>query len=280
MIFFSLWNRSLRDSWALLASCCALMFGFIWLRLWIVSQIDFQEAIGMFTKVIPDFIQKMLPVPIEVIATIEGRITFSYEELPVGLLIALWTVTRGSECLAGRLGNGTMEMLLSQPVSRLMLVTSHVAVTLFGLSLISLAAWLATLVGIATIDFNESTVAATYLPAAANLLCVGVFMAGAATLASALGRSRGEAVALFVAFYVVEITCKILGLLATNMAWLKKLSFLSAYEPTILTIGIQNTPAEHWPLFWQYNGLLVGLGLAAMALAAAIFCHRDVPAPL
>jgi ABC-type transport system involved in multi-copper enzyme maturation permease subunit len=279
-MFRALSIRSLRDSLTLLASCCALMFGFVWLRLWIVSQIDFQEAIGMFAKVIPPFIQKMLPVPIEVIATIEGRITFSYEELPVGLLIALWTVTRGSECLAGRLGDGTMEMLLSQPVRRLTLVTSHVSVTLFGLGLISLAAWLATAVGIATIDFDEPTSAQIYLPALANLLSVGVFMAGAATLASALARSRTHAVALFVAFYVVEITCKILGLLASKMAWLKKLSFLAAYEPTQLTVGLQQDPTATWPLFWQYNGLLIGLGMVALAIAATIFCHRDVPAPL
>jgi len=279
-MFVPLFTRSLRDGMTLLASCCALMFGFIWLRLWIVSQIDFQEAIGMFTKVIPEFIQKMLPVPIEVIATIEGRITFSYEELPVGLLVALWTVTRGSECLAGRLGDGTMEMLLSQPVRRLTLVTSHVAATLLGVGLISLVAWAATAVGIATIDFDEPSSAKTYLPALANLLSVGVFMAGTATLASALGRSRAQAVAIFVAFYVIEITCKILGLLASKMAWLKKLSFLSAYEPTLITIGIQNEPAAYWPLFWQYNGLLIGLGAAAIAVAATIFCHRDVPAPL
>jgi len=219
-------------------------------------------------------------VPIEVIATIEGRITFSYEELPVGLLIALWTVARGSECLAGRLGDGTMEMLLSQPVRRLTIVVSHGAVTVLGIGLISLAAWLATAIGIATIDFGEPTSAMTYLPAVTNLFSVGVFMTGAATLASALGRSRAQAVAIFVAFYVVEITCKILGLLASKMAWLKKLSFLSAYEPTLITIGLQKEPSEYWPIFWQYNGLLIGLGFACLAIAAIIFCHRDVQAPL
>jgi len=234
----------------------------------------------MFAKVIPEFIQKMLPVPIEVIATIEGRISFSYEELPVALLVALWTVTRGSECLAGRLGDGTMEMLLSQPVRRLTIVTSHVAVTLLGVGFISLMAWLATALGIATIEFGESTSATTYLPAAANLFSLGVFMTGAATLASALGRSRAEAVAIFVAFYVIEFTCKILGLLASSVSWLTKLTFLSAYEPTLLTIGLHKEPAEHWLLFWQYNGLLLSLGIVTIALSATIFCHRDVPAPL
>ena len=35
-----------------------------------------------------------------------GASAFSYEELPVILLMGLWTVTRGSDCLAGRVGSG------------------------------------------------------------------------------------------------------------------------------------------------------------------------------
>lgn len=279
-MFIPLLIRSFRDSFVLLVCCCALMFGFIWIRLWIVSQIDFQEAIGMFAKVIPEFIHKLLPVPIEVIATIEGRITFSYEELPVGLLIALWTVARGSECLAGRLGDGTMEMLLSQPVRRLTLVATHASVTVLGVVLISLTAWLATATGIATINFDEPTSARIYLPAAANLCCVGVFMAGAATLASAIGRSRMQAVAIFVGFYIIEITCVIVSMMVSDYSWLGWFTFLSAYDPTVLTIGLQAGSAEHWTMFWQYNGLLLGLSVLTFALSATVFCHRDVPAPL
>ena len=154
-MFRTLAIRSFRDGFVLLASCCALMFAFIWLRLWIVSQMDFKNLFGLLSN-IPAFVQKMLPVPIEVIASIEGRITFSYEEMPVGLLMALWTVTRGSECLAGRLGDGTMEMLLSQPLRRLTLVTSHTAVTAIGVVLISLSAWTATAICVNSIDFGKS----------------------------------------------------------------------------------------------------------------------------
>lgn len=270
----------MKDGALLLATCCGLMFAFIWVRLWVVSQMDFKDAMGALGQLLPDFIQKMLPVPIEVIASIEGRITFGYEELPVGLLTALWAVTRGSECLAGRLGDGTMEMLLSQPVRRLTLVVSHVAVTLVGVLLIALSAWLATYVGIATIDFDEQSNPSTYIPAAVNLFSVGVFVSGVATLASAIGRSRAQAVAIAVAFYVVEITCKILGLLSSQVAWLKKLSYVSLYEPTWFTVSLQKDPAQYWPIFWQYNGLLMALGALTFVAAALIFCHRDVPAPL
>jgi ABC-2 type transport system permease protein len=48
----------------------------------------------------------------------------------------------------------------------------------------------------------------------------------------------------------------------------------------MLALGIAKEPAVHWPLFWQYNAALIGLGAASWGAAAAIFCRRDVPAPL
>ena len=276
----ALWIHSWRDSRWLLLGCCALLIGFIWLRLWIIAQIDFAEAANLFSKMLPDFFQQLLPVPIDMITTIEGRVAIGYEELPVILLMALWTVTRGSECLAGRLGDGTMEMMMAQPIRRLDVVTSHSGVTLLGTGCLAVAAWLGNVAGIATVGFDEPTSTTTYLPASFNLLALGVFMAGCATLFSALARSRAEAVALFVGFYVLEMTLKILGLLSIKLSWLKGCTFLSAYEPTRLTIGLESDPERYWSLFWLSSGTLLGLGIAALALAATIFCQRDVPAPL
>lgn len=276
----ALWIRTFRDSLSLLAGCCALLFGFVWLRLWIVSQINFAEATNLFTKMLPKFFEQLLPVPFDEIATIEGRIVFGFEELPVALLVALWAVSRGTDCLAGRMGDGTLEMLLAQPVRRMTLFTSHSGVTLLGVGACASAAWLGTAAGILTVDFQETTSATVYLPATVNLFSLGTFMVGAATLVSAVAASRAQAVAIFVGFYVLELTCKLLSLMSTDLEWLNKLTFLSAYEPTQLTIGLQSAPAQTWPLFWQTNGTLTALGACALAVAAAIFCWRDVPAPL
>lgn len=276
----ALWTRSMRDSWPMLVSCCMLVLGFVCLRLWIAAQFDLDEVSAVFSKVVPEYFQRLLPVPIETLMSVEGRVAIGFEELPTLLLLALWTVARGTECLAGRLGDGTMEMLLAQPVRRLALVTSHTGVTLFGTVFVALSAWLGTALGIQTVDFDEPTNAATYLPAVANYFCLGVFLVGIATLASAVARSRGQAVAIFVAFYVVQLTCKIFGLMLPSEAWLKRWSILSAYEPTYLTVGLKQDPAHYGPLLWQYNVTLACLGVVSLTIASMIFCHRDVSAPL
>ena len=276
----ALLSRTFLDALPLLAGCSALIMGFVWLRLWVVAQIDFIELTALFTDILPKFFEQLLPVPFETIATIEGRVTFGYEEAPVLLLVSLWAVTRGTECVAGRLGDGTMEMLLAQPVRRLTVVVSHTVVTLMGTLLVASAAWLGIGIGISVVGFDEPTAMSSYWPATANLMCLGIFLVGASTFASVVARTRSQAVGLVVSFIVIEMACKIMGRMSPNVAWLKKISFLSAYEPTLLTTGMVKDPSTYGPLQWQYNFILVGLGLAALAFGAAIFCRRDVPAPL
>ncbi|MBA4105447.1 MAG: hypothetical protein C0485_06785 [Pirellula sp.] len=272
-------GRSLRDSWLLLVSCCVMSFGFTWLRVWVASHIKVDAFIKFFSEGLQIF-QGLLPVPIEDLASPLGRVAFSFEELGLLMLLGLWTVTRATDCLAGRIGAGTMEMLLAQPVRRLTLVTTHTAVTLGGVLAMGAASWLGVKFGLQFSKFEEAPEWTKLAPAAVNFVCLGVFITGAATLVAALVRTRSQAVGMVIAFYVVELMLMIIGRLNDRFAWMNRLTILSVYEPTLLTIGLNRDPSVYWPLFWQYNATLLGLGVAALALAATIFCRRDVPAPL
>jgi ABC-2 type transport system permease protein len=271
--------RSLRDSWLLLASCCVLTTGFIWLRVWISSLIKGDQFIRMFSGALKTF-SRLLPVSIEDLASPLGRAAFSYEEMPVILLLGLWTVTRGSDCIAGRVGAGTMEMMLAQPLRRSTLVTSHTVVTLAGVVAIAAATWTGLAAGLSTSHFTPPPALRSLLPALANFFAFGVFLVGLATACSALVRSRSQAVAVVIGFYVVNLAMMILSRLAPAAAWLQKFTIFSAYEPTKLTVEMARNTTTGWPIFWQYNAVLLGVGAALWILAATIFCRRDVPAPL
>jgi hypothetical protein len=276
-------KRSIRDSWVLLASCCALTAGFVWLRIWVASKIQVDALVNLFSGGMKIF-ESLLPVPIEDLASPLGRAAFGFEEGPTLILLALWTVTRGSECLAGRVGAGTMEMLLAQPVRRISVMASHTAVTAAGVVAITAAGWLGTAAGLSVSSFEHPPAAHAVWPAAVNFLALGLFLLGASTLASALARTRSQAVAVMIGFYVIELALMILSRISPSAnwdaRWLEKTTFLSAYEPTLLTIGLARDPAANWPVFWQYNGWLLGLGALALAVATITFCRRDVPAPL
>jgi ABC-2 type transport system permease protein len=272
-------RQALRESWLLLTSCCVLTFGFIWLRVWVSSKIRGDAFIRIFSEALRSF-SRLLPVPIEDLASPLGRSAFSYEEMPVILLLGLWAIARGSDAIAGRVGAGTMEMLMAQPLRRLTLVTSHTAITLIGVLALGLSSWCGLAAGLATSKFDPPPALRLLAPAVANYICFGVFVVGLATIASALFRTRSQAVAAVIAFYVVNLAIMILGRLSPAAEWLQNITVFSAYEPTKLTIGLARDATVFWPTFWQYNAILVGLGAALWLLAAAIFCRRDVPAPL
>lgn len=270
--------RSLRDSWMLLASCCVLTVGFVCLRVWVASKLKI-EAFGLLFQGAKMF-ERLLPVSIEDLASPLGRSAFSYEELPVILLLGLWTVARGSDCLAGRLGSGTMEMLLAQPIRRVSLVSSHSAVSLAGVAMLGVASFSGLIAGLSISHYDPRPALVKLLPAAVNYLSLGLFFLGFATLVSALSRTRAAAVAAVIGFYVVELAVMIVSRLAPAAAWMGYLTIFTVYEPTKLTIEVANEPATAWITFWQYNAWLAGLGALSWLAATTIFCRRDVPAPL
>jgi ABC-type transport system involved in multi-copper enzyme maturation permease subunit len=271
--------RSLRDSWLLLAMCCLLTLVFMGLRIWFTSRIKIEHLVSMLADGLSLF-ENLLPVPIQDWISPLGRTAFSYEELPVILLLGLWTVARASDCVAGRIENGTMEMLLAQPLRRISLVTSHSVVSLAGVAILGTATLAGLGLGLAVSRFDPRPAWTSLLPAMVNYIGFGAFLLGAATLLSAVVRTRSQVIAIMIAFYVVELALLIVARLSQEAAWLENFTILAAYEPTLLSLGLNRNAGEYWPLFWQYNAWLYGLGGALWAAAAATFCHRDVPAPL
>jgi ABC-2 type transport system permease protein len=272
-------KRSILDSWALLVSCAVMMAAFVCVRVWFASKIEVDALVKLFSGGLKVF-ENLLPVSIEDLASPLGRAAFGFEELPTILLMGLWTVSRGSECLAGRVGAGTMEMLLAQPVSRLSVVTSHTSVTLVGVVALGLAGWLGTGLGLEISAFESPPTWSAVAPAVANFVALGVLQVGGVTLVAALARTRAQAVAIVIAIYVVELALMIVSRISPSSAWLGNLTYITAHQPSYLTIGLARDPATYWPIFWQYNLLLVGLGFVLFVAAATIFCRRDVPAPL
>ncbi|MCA9236587.1 MAG: ABC transporter permease subunit [Planctomycetales bacterium] len=271
-------KRGWRDARGMLIACCALMTAFLWLRGWVSSVIEF----GALVKILETFkvFSALLPVPIEQLASPLGRMAFSYEEGPVVVLTGLWAITRGTDVIAGQLGAGTMEMLLAQPLRRISVVASHTAITVAGAAAILLAAWCGTALGLASFDLPDEPSWTAFWPATLNMGALIVCVAGISTLASAVARTRTQAVALVIGFYVVQLALMVVGRLAPKVAWLEQLTILSAYEPTKLTLLTAAKGPEGWSLFVTYNAVLLGVGAACWAIAATLFCRRDVPAPL
>jgi hypothetical protein len=133
-----------------------------------------------------------------------------------------------------------------------------------------------TWLGLATVDLGPGISPVLYVPAAVNLFALTWFTAGAATLVSSWERYRSRAIGAITAFYVVQLIVKLIARMVPDWEWLMRYTFVGAYQPQMMVTQAD----EAWALSLRYDGVLLVMGAAAFALAAAIFCRRDLPAPL
>ncbi|TWU04271.1 ABC transporter permease subunit [Stieleria varia] len=251
----------IKQSLLLFASCAFALFAFAWVRVWVVSLLDmsqFQTILEQFR----DF-EKYAPIDFDSLFTYPGRVGMTFDEPIVIFCVVIWCIARGSDVVSGELGRGTLEMTLSQPISRKQLLLSHAVVTVGGLALLCLLVWAGIGVGIAVttvketvsppsihIPFLEIDVpmqfgepireevplaqrveASTFAASTFSLFAFGFFVLGLATLFSSMDRYRWRTVGLVVGIYVLQIVMFGLGKATESLSWLKSMTFFDCYRP-------------------------------------------------
>ena len=109
-------RKYISQSMLLFASCGAALFAFAWVRVWVVSLLD----MGQFKTILEQFreFEKFSPIEFDAMFTYPGRVGMTFDEPIVILCTVIWCFARGSDVVSGEIGRGTLEMLLSQPISR------------------------------------------------------------------------------------------------------------------------------------------------------------------
>ncbi len=275
--FRTLARKALLDARLLLSATLLIMFAFCWLRVWIVSLFPmdrFQTIVEQFRE-----FQRFLPVPFEQLFTYAGRIALTYDQLIVVVCIAVWAMARGSDCISGQLGRGTMEMLLAQPVSRTRLLLTHATMTALGCLLLGGASWLGIAVGIHTthvkqtvtppamgpefaslyanplvasvtveVPMSDQVDPRVFWPAALNLAALGFFLAGLTTMVSAPDRFRWRTLGIAATIYVLQLIMKIAGMASERLHWLLHWTFFSCYDPERFVSYAVHTPRAAWAI--------------------------------
>src|SRR5262249_44613850 len=104
----ALWSKAFAEARLLLAALTVLLFGFMWLFVWLTSQVSL-ENYGAIMALLPTEIVKLTGVPLAGLVSDHGRIAMGYVD-PVVLLATLsWSISRGSDVISGEISRGTME---------------------------------------------------------------------------------------------------------------------------------------------------------------------------
>jgi ABC-2 type transport system permease protein len=271
-------KKSLAEARGLLLGCLAALLVVFWSRVWLVTQFDMSR----FKAVLEQFreYQRFSPVPFDQLFTYAGRIAISFDEPVVIVCIAVWAIARGSDCVSGELGRGTLEMLLAQPISRTQVLWSQAAVTIGGVAALAWVTWLGLYLGIHTnsvrgpapretwtvpwlqleilnplaepktqlTPLSQEVDPAVFAPAACNLFALGVFLAGLSCFLSACDRYRWRTIGLMAGLMIAQMIIKVIGVASDRFHWLMRCTFLTAYEPQVAVSLALNRPDETWSL--------------------------------
>ena len=288
----ALLRKTTRDARWLLLACVATLFAFSWIRVVIVANLEIYR-IQRIARNLPAFVKRLSPVPIEELINYPGLISFTFEEALAYLILAVWTVSRASDSVAGELSRGTLEMLLAQPIGRLRYLVVHSTVTVAGILLLATAAYFGTYVGVhattvkvhrpswqwrvpilgVDIGANREGDTIRHIPmaryveprvfraAAVNYACLGFFLAGITTALSSLDRYRWRTIGIVVGFYIVQTVLELVGMAVDGCRWMLRLSIFSAYEPVAFTTAAVKDPDVAWRfLAKESHGMLPDLG--------------------
>jgi ABC-2 type transport system permease protein len=270
----ALLKKCLIESILLLLACSVAMLLLCWLHVWFVSRLEMSE----FAKVIEPLwkkYNKLSPVDLSQLLTYPGRIARAYSEPMVTLCIAVWAIARGSDCVSGEIGRGSMEILLSQPVSRVKVLFNHTIITLVGLVLLSMFSWLGIYIGIQRAEIKETTTPSVnvmgfrvpipltktrtemvpmrdkadpklFAYPAINLFCLGFCVAGLTTFMSSWDRYRWRTIGIVIAIWIIQVTFRVISMTVADYQWLSYCTFFSGYDPEVIMAIANTAPEQLW----------------------------------
>jgi ABC-2 type transport system permease protein len=183
----------------------------------------------------------------------------------VPLLFLFFGVAAGAGAIAGEEENRTLDLLLSNPVSRTRVVLEKALAMVIGLLLLATILWLATYLPAVAVDMGLDP--ANLVAAVVSASLFGFFMGGFALMVGAASGSRGLAIGLGAALGIAAYLVNSLAPLVDGLDWLQQLSpFYYYYEADPLRNGLD--PA---------HAAVLGVGGLLFVLVAVIgFRRRDV----
>jgi ABC-2 type transport system permease protein len=272
----AIWKKTWGDQRVLLLSLAALWAAFPWIYIWLSAQIPMPAFQDVLLRAIPRDWQKLSGVPFSEVATHAGRVALAFVDPVVVLAATVWGITRGSDAVSGQLERGTMEMVLAAPVRRVAVFVTQALATTVAAAVLCCVLYGAVWSAIACGPWAGKVDSARFVPAALNVFGLMVCMGGVSACVSAVDSYRWRTVGILCGFYVFSLLAKLVGRLSGTFAWVGYLSVFNCYEPQRLV----GPAAESWRLLATYDGVLIGLGVAAYVVGAVLFARRDLPAPL
>ena len=274
--FLALLRKQIHESRWTLGLSAAVLFGLGWLFVWVTSLNEAEIVRAPGRRFGEGRIRMMRMMGIAEDPSSISLIMASWSHPFIFLLISIWAIGRGSAAVAAEVERGTMDLLLSRPISRWVYLTSGVIVSMLGLVVLPGALMAGASIAVHYNVLRERPAPWAMLYPAINLAALGLPIYGYTLLASALDFVRWRATLIGSVLTVARV-CRARHLLdpdsyrsRAGSPTSRRLSIFKAYNPVQAVSG-----GETYQL---HLAILAGVGATCIMMAFAAFAVRDLPA--
>jgi len=251
-----------------IALCLLLLGGFEFLICGLVATVDVSGILKEVTKAAPALLQGLLTEQVFYGMTTRGILAFGWNHPMALALGAAVAIVLAARAVAGEIENGTMELLLSQPIARQSYLFAHILFALLCLAVLSCFGALGTYLG------QKYYGLALFESRPLRQLALNFFLLNAAWYGVALvlsvfaresGRVTGAAFLLALLSYVVQM----LGKMWPAAGLLLPYSIYNYYAPAEILIQEASTA--------KALAVLGSVLVCSLGFSLWRFQRRDIP---
>jgi ABC-type transport system involved in multi-copper enzyme maturation permease subunit len=234
-----------------------------------VTTIDVEGVMSEFRRSLPPMVQELIGEEMALTMTSRGMLLFVWNHPFVHAMLAAVMLLLASRAIVGEIESGTMELLLSQPISRpLYLVTQMgfallVLLALVGMMLIGVQ------IGLSIFKLHRMLPWRAFLPVAANLISLEIVIYGVTLLLSSTARESGRVVNVALLFVLISYLLQAVARLWPVIQFMLNYTIFEYYSPQRIVL---NDVAP-----WRNMMVLLAVGLVAGGIGWVKFMRRDIP---
>lgn len=194
---------------------------------WMFPSIEGVEEFAAFTEEMPEAFRALVG-ELEDFTTATGFLGGEIYGLALPLVMSILAIGFGASVISREEESGTLELLLSSPMSRSVILRQKAAALVVNLAIVGTAAWLAVTIATIGVDLDIDLVKAAWATLSAVLLalCFGFI----ALMVTSLGGKRGIAIGVASVLFIVSYFANTLAILISEIEPLQSFSLLYYYE--------------------------------------------------
>jgi len=266
LIDFNLFFRSLKDRRLSLTIYClgVAAYSLMIIAIWPSMQ-DNLDTLEQLWQNYPEGLKAAFGANVT-ITSFDGFLILEYFSLMWVIIAAPFAISVATSAFAGEIEKGTMELLLSQPISRRVISFSRMAYLKTGLLLIIAATMLPIVIGAWLVgeEMNVGGVLALSLLGFLLFLSIGAI----GFLFSAMMNDRGRAVFMVVGVLIFSYALDILAQFNDIVEKFHFLSLFNYYDPFRYLHSAD--------IAWGDLAVLLGISVLCGIAATVIFQRRDI----